>query len=195
MNINEHRVINNKYFVSDDEFMEIVKNAEYGYILKNINDEYFYAHGRTEQGFVFKDYENYAKNNGICYICEGQFEVDGEMKSYIKMEGVKRFTKDDFDKAVKNELYNSYAHFFSEKQIPVKLIDRISKYAFNQVDWQTPDGLIYEYEWDNEICDYFIENQQDLCYASNWLKSQIEDEIIDSKCDKNKGTDEGYFIG
>ena len=163
---------NNKYFISETEYFDIVKEAEYGYLLKDKKGNIYYSGGQTIQGYVYKDYDAYNVGKGICYIPEFGFPEESD---YISSKMVKEYTKLDINRAVKNELSQNYSDCFKSKKIPKKLIDNISKYVFDTVDWQSPETILDEMDLEEEIMIYFENNFKDLDCASKLLLEQIEE--------------------
>ena len=146
---------NNKYFISETEYFDILKKADFGYLLKDKKNKTYYANGRTIQGYVYKDSNSYKSGKGICYIPESDFEGINILNDYIDSNNVKEYTRKDILNAVKRELINCYDDLFKSKKIPNKLIENISDEVFNVVDWECPESYLAETDWTEDIIDYF----------------------------------------
>ena len=142
-----------KYFISETEYMDIVKAADYGYLLKDHNGNYFYAPGETLQSYVYQDYESYQTGNGICYI--NQYEFENTENFIIPANEIMAYSRDDFYAAVRYSLLTEYNDYFKNDIIPTKLLSNITDFVFENVDWQTPEAFLDEINWEEDIKEYY----------------------------------------
>ena len=173
---------NDKYFISETEYFDIVKKADYGYLLKDKKSNTYYSCEQTIQGYIYKDYEAFKDGKGICYIPESSFTGFNSLNDYISSKMVKEYSKADINNGVKKELYQNYSDCFKSKKIPKKLIEGISEFVIDVVDWQAPESFIYETDWTEDIMNYFENNKEDIGFASDLLLEQLEEkESIESE--------------
>ena len=173
---------NDKYFISETEYFDIVKKADYGYLLKDKKGNTYYSCEQTIQGYIYKDYAAFKDGKGICYIPESSFTGFNSLNDYISSKTVKEYAKSDINNVVEKELYQNYNDYFKSKKIPKKLIEGISEFIFDTVDWQSPESFLCETDWTEDIMNYFENNKEDISFASDLLLEQLEEkESIESE--------------
>lgn len=176
-------IIDNKYYISENEYMNIKKKSDYGYILKNKNKEFYYVGDYSSQGFIFKDYSNYESGEGVCYIPEHAFPIINAVYSWVGSdnsyeEGVYR--RNDIYDLVRTELLSDeYSGNFKEEDLPLGLVEHISNIVFDIIDWQFPESYLQGTDWSEEIIEYFKNDKEDLEeYASEELKNELEEQEV-----------------
>ena len=172
-------VVDNKYYTSETEYLDIVKKADNGYKVKDQQNNIYYILTYGWQGYYYKDFDAFKDDKEVCYIPEYAYEEDGESCVLVPLnkENKSIYYRKDILNAVREE-FNSevYADFFADKA-PEKLIEHISKCVLEIVDWQHPESFIYETGWDDEIKDYFSKNEDDKNkYASSKLIEELDNE-------------------
>lgn len=134
-----------------------------------INSDGTIEKGKTEQGYVYKNYENFFKREGICYIPEyGESTQDG-------------VTFDDIINEVKQYLVENNINL---EKIPQRTIENMAFDVFDTVDWQYTSTLIDDDWLEGWIEDfppeYFSEEFLSIDDISNELKK------LDYKVNRNE---------
>lgn len=170
---------NNKYYVSENESYDIIKEVDNGYKVKDFFGECFYVLTYGWQGYYYKDYDAFKKGNDVCYIPEYNY-VNNHENCLIVSERDNtddKYYRKDIIKEVRNELSGKVYQDFFYKRVPQKLINYIATVVFDTVDWQHPSSYLYETEWDDTIKDYFLKHPKDLeKYGSEELKKELKEQ-------------------
>lgn len=131
------------------EFVEKVMCQEIGKILEDgtVSKDYF------RQGWIYKNYENFYKREGTCYISEydeGKFGDTG-----ISYDGIKE----------------EVVHYLVQcgvnvDKVPETLIETMVENVFETVDWQYTCSLIEGDQWLEEYVndlpkEYFFEKEEE----------------------------------
>ena len=124
------------------KYLDIPEN-KIGEILEDgtVKKEYF------RQGNIYKNYTNFYRKEGVCYISE--YQADKITKS----------SKPGEDYETYNSLYNKVEMAFEIKKVNQQKysIEDFTETIMNDLDWQTADNLISEYI-DALDEDYFLED-------------------------------------
>lgn len=123
--------------------------CEIGKILKDgtIQKEYF------RQGYIYKNYENFFKRDGICYVSEHDGNKIGE--TGVSYEGIC------------NDILNYLVlSGIDVKKVPIRTINEMAFDVFECVDWQYPSSLIEGDQYLDEYIkdlpdDYFFEKEKE----------------------------------
>jgi hypothetical protein len=105
-----------------------------------IFEDLFIRFESTMNGYCYKNEDNFNKKEGVCYIPEYAIKKDVGMFS-IKRNG----SLDYFYK-----ITDFYPNYYTYDDF-MKLCDNNEKRAtilFEIVDWQYPESLLYELEWE-----------------------------------------------
>lgn len=133
------------------EFVEKVMCCEIGYILDDgtVKKDYF------RQGWIYKNYENFYKREGICYIAEYDEGKYGEVG--ISYEGI--------EEEVINYLSESGVDV---DKVPETLIETMVEDVFETVDWQHTCSLIEGDQWLEE----YVKSLPEECFLEKQEKEE-----------------------
>lgn len=111
--------------------------------------------GQTDQGYVYKSYENFYKRGGKCYVAEHETENNIEDVG-ITYEGIYE--------EVCDYLLECGVNVF---KVPEKIIQGMVEDIFETVDWQFTSSLIFGDEYlEGEVAefpdDYFIKGKNEI---------------------------------
>lgn len=166
---------NNKYYISENDSYDIVKEVDNGYKVKSFG-EHLYILTYGWQGYYYKDYDAFKNGNDVCYIPEYNHVNDHENCLMVSERDITddKYYRKDIIREVREELIGkSYQDFFN-KIVPQKLINQIATIVFDTIDWQHPSSYLYETQWDDTIKDYFLNHPKDLeKYGSEEIKKEL----------------------
>lgn len=170
---------NNKYYVSESDGYEIIKDVDNGYKVRGYFGEKLYVLTYGWQGYYYKDYEAFKTDDDVCYIPEYNNVAENKNCLLISERDKTddKYYRKDIINEVKNELNSRTYQCFFNKKAPKKLIENIAEIVFDIIDWQHPSSYLYETDWDETIKEYFSNHSKDLeKYASEELKKELEEQ-------------------
>lgn len=164
---NEFEKVNTVSLLSDNiiketkKFIEEFMCEEIGKILEDgiIQKEFF------RQGYIYKNFENFYKREGICYVSEYDGDKVGE--AGISYDGIRE--------SVLNYLILSDVDI---NKVPEEAINKMIYEVFECVDWQYVNSLIDG----DQILDEYIDNfPKKFFIKSNELTEQKSSEVMQNR--------------
>lgn len=177
----------------------ITKADTAGWRLTLPNDiDTYYVGEYYEQGTIYKDREAFDSHEGVCYIPESGFfdavgwdeNIPDDFEQMLKENNLPdgwvfcdyryndgAYTRDDIYAAVYahfnqdgwvDEMKKEYGNAFVEA-----FIDQEAEYVFETVDWQCPETLLNEMDWEEDW--------------ENYLERELDDKRLTPKLRKELG--------
>lgn len=170
---------NNKYYVSENKYYNIIKKSSNGYKVMDQDNKTYFILKYGWQGYYYKDCSSFDSGKDVCYIPEFAYKDDNKSCIVVPFDRSNSsiyYRQDIIDTVYKELTSKAYKWMFKNK-IPNKLITDLAEYVFDIVDWQHPESYLQETDWTEYIENYFDKNIDDKKkYASRKLQKQMIEE-------------------
>lgn len=159
--VNTVSLLSNNIIKETKKFIEEVMCEEIGKILEDgtIQKVFF------RQGYIYKNFENFYKREGICYVSEYDGDKVGE--AGISYDGIRE--------SVLNYLILSDIDI---NKVPDETINKMIYEVFECVDWQYVNSLI---DGDQILDEYIDDFPEEFYIKPKEEKKQISGEIMDNR--------------
>lgn len=114
-----------------------------GYMVEYDNGTQYYP-SETDNGFCYKYMPAFYSGEGVCYIPECMFD-----------DGVYSIHEDDVEIYTREILMDLMSEYLSD--CDVETIENRTEYVLQELDWQSPETLMEEIDWEEVVKEVYSE--------------------------------------